>query len=144
MKMGWKRKASPDPQLEPAKIPKRASVSTSHFSHKLLTSSWRRKVSTPTKRKSWTSIHALSPGRQAHRFKCQKQKASEGSGETSLMTQVTFISELDVCFLCVCRPCWGWEWWCPILPSFISPSVRGGCRTGSGNHCGWVTELSWF
>lgn len=96
--MGWKRKASHDPQQEHAKIPKRGSVNTSHFSHKLLKSSWRRKVSNPTKRKSWTSVHALSPGRQAHRFKRQEQKSGEGSGETSLMTQVTFISERDVCF----------------------------------------------
>ncbi|XP_056617910.1 GON-4-like protein isoform X2 [Triplophysa dalaica] len=77
MKMGWKRKASHDPQQEHAKIPKRGSVNTSQLSHKLLKSSWRRKVSTPTKRKSWTSVHALSPGRQAHRFKRQEQKSGE-------------------------------------------------------------------
>lgn len=77
MKMGWKRKPSPDPQLEPAKAAKRQSVNTSHFSHKLLTSSWSRKVSTPTKRKSWTSIHTPSPNRQAHQFKCHEQKPSE-------------------------------------------------------------------
>lgn len=103
--MGWKRKASPDPQLEPAKAPKREFVSTSPFIHKLLTSSWRRKVSTPTKRKRLISIHTLSPDRQVHRFKSQEQKSGAGKGEPSEITQVPCVLlELDICSLCVCRP----------------------------------------
>ncbi|XP_065154232.1 GON-4-like protein isoform X2 [Paramisgurnus dabryanus] len=86
--MGWKRKASPDQQLEPAKAPKRESVNTSPFFHKLITSSWRRKVSTPTKRRSFISIHTLSPDRQVRQIKSHEQKSSadhedEGDGVQS-------------------------------------------------------------
>ncbi|XP_016380110.1 GON-4-like protein [Sinocyclocheilus rhinocerous] len=80
--MGWKRKSSsPEPQPNPAKAPKRGSVSRSPFSLKRSPSSWRRKVSTPTKNKSWTSIQTLSPDRNVHQSNCHEKNYSAGHGE---------------------------------------------------------------
>ncbi|RXN30355.1 GON-4 [Labeo rohita] len=80
--MGWKRKSSsPEPQPNPAKAPKKESISRSPFPLKLSPSSWRRKVSTPTKSKSWTSIQTLSPDRNVQQSDCNEQNSSTGHGE---------------------------------------------------------------
>uniref|UniRef100_A0A8C2F0Q1 GON-4-like protein n=1 Tax=Cyprinus carpio TaxID=7962 RepID=A0A8C2F0Q1_CYPCA len=81
--MGWKRKSSssPEPQPNPAKAPKRESLSRSSFTVKLSPSSWRRKASTPTKNKSWTSVQTLSPDRNVHPSSCHEQNFNAGHGE---------------------------------------------------------------
>ncbi|KTG02242.1 hypothetical protein cypCar_00046935 [Cyprinus carpio] len=81
--MGWKRKSSssPEPQPNPAKAPKRESLSRSSFTVKLSPSSWRRKASTPTKNKSWTSVQTLSPDRNVHPSNCHEQNFNAGHGE---------------------------------------------------------------
>ncbi|XP_026140651.1 GON-4-like protein [Carassius auratus] len=80
--MGRKRKpSSPEPQPNPAKAPKRESISRSSFSVKLSPSSWRRKISTPTKNKRWTSIQTLSPDKDVHPSNCHEQNFNAGHGE---------------------------------------------------------------
>lgn len=93
--MGWKRKSSsPELQPNPAKAPKRESISRSPFSLKLSPSSWRRKVSTPTKTKSiQTPVQS----------NCQEQNSSPGNVEISSIPWGKLIAELNICgvFFCV-------------------------------------------
>ncbi len=103
--MGWKRKSSsPGPQPNPAKAPKRESLSRSSFSVKLSPSSWRRKISTPTKNKSWISIQTLSPEEKFHPSNCHEQNfnGTTGSVDTSRITWVKFRPELDIWLYCMC------------------------------------------
>ncbi|XP_051577926.1 GON-4-like protein isoform X2 [Myxocyprinus asiaticus] len=99
--MGWKRKStSTDPQPNPAKAPKRKSFSRSPFSHKLSASSWMRKISTPTKRKSWTSIHTLFPQKHVQQCDSQEQKSSadlfeDGGVQSSTPVSSPLLSEED-------------------------------------------------
>ncbi|XP_059363940.1 GON-4-like protein [Carassius carassius] len=89
--MGWKRKSSSsEPQPNPAKAPKRESISRSPFSLKLSSSSRRTKVSTPTKNKSWTSIQTLSPDKHFHQSICHEQDSSaDDSGSVQSSTPIS-------------------------------------------------------
>lgn len=91
LNMGWKRKSSsPELQPNPAKAPKRESISISPFSLKLSPSSLRRKVSTPTKTRSIQTPVQLN---------CQEQNSSPGNAEIGSIPWGKLIAELDICFV---------------------------------------------